>query len=173
MAQPKPLASLSSSLLARKGAARPAMRPHDLSGFGPAPASPVDDLGWNDMGPVVDAPDLAPDMAMPSVLIEREALEDGIARVRPPVSAPTAVKSVSIATASRINRETAKKAKGAKAAFTLRLDADRHLRLRLASAVTNVSCQQLVTQALDAFLQSVPEVDALVAKLPPSKSEAR
>src|SRR5437660_5042178 len=42
----KPFASLSSGLLARKGAARPAMRPQ---GFGQG-ASGLEDLGWNDMG---------------------------------------------------------------------------------------------------------------------------
>ena len=44
--EPKPFASLSSGLLARKGAARPAMRPQ---GFGQGGAS-LEDLGWNDMG---------------------------------------------------------------------------------------------------------------------------
>lgn len=46
MSEPKPFASLSSGLLARKGAARPAMRPQ---GFTQQSAS-LDDLGWNDMG---------------------------------------------------------------------------------------------------------------------------
>ena len=41
---------------------------------------------------------------------------------------------------------------GRKAAFTLRLDAERHLRLRLATAVTGRSAQQIVTGALDALL---------------------
>lgn len=49
-------------------------------------------------------------------------------------------------------------------AFTLRLDGDRHLRLRLASVVSNCSAQQLVTEALDAFLDSRPGLDALVAQ---------
>lgn len=49
-------------------------------------------------------------------------------------------------------------------AFTLRLDTDRHLRLRLASAVSNRSAQQLVTEALDAFLDSRPGLDALAAQ---------
>ena len=55
MGEPKPLASLSAGLLARKGAARPAMRRQPL-GSGPAPvAGPgYDDLGWNDMGYDVD-----------------------------------------------------------------------------------------------------------------------
>ena len=45
MNDPRPFASLSSGLLARKGAARPAMRPQ---GF--APHAGFEDLGWNDMG---------------------------------------------------------------------------------------------------------------------------
>src|SRR3712207_1402079 len=46
MSDPKPFASLSSGLLARKGAAKPAMRPQSFGqmGFG------LEDLGWNDMG---------------------------------------------------------------------------------------------------------------------------
>ncbi len=148
MARPGSLPSLTSSLLARKGTARPAMRQQDLD----APAtSAVDDLGWNDMGG-----------PPPQVLVEREALKVEIER---PVA------SVSKATVARIGRETVSKAGGAKAAFTLRLDTDRHLRLRLASAVTGRSSQQLVTQALDAFLHTVPEVDAIVAQLPPTTSK--
>ena len=46
MSEPKPFASLSSGLLARKGAASPAMRPQ---GFGQVGGS-LEDLGWNDMG---------------------------------------------------------------------------------------------------------------------------
>ena len=44
--EPKPFASLSSGLLARKGGARPAMRPQ---GFGQIGGN-LEDLGWNDMG---------------------------------------------------------------------------------------------------------------------------
>ena len=44
--EPKPFASLSSGLLARKGAARPAMRPQ---GFGQVGGG-LEDLGWDDMG---------------------------------------------------------------------------------------------------------------------------
>ena len=49
MGEPKPIASLSSSLLARKGHAKPAMRPQGFGGFGMM-TSGVEDLGWNDMG---------------------------------------------------------------------------------------------------------------------------
>jgi hypothetical protein len=47
MGEPKAFASLSSGLLARKGAARPAMRPQ---GFGAQSGAGLEDLGWNDMG---------------------------------------------------------------------------------------------------------------------------
>ena len=53
-----------------------------------------------------------------------------------------------------------------KAAFTLRLDAERHLRLRLASAVTNRSSQVILTDLLDDFLSSLPEIDAMASRLP-------
>ena len=52
----------------------------------------------------------------------------------------------------------------AKAAFTLRLDPDRHLKLRLACAVGAKSAQQLVTQALDKLLASIPELEAMASK---------
>src|SRR4051794_39238257 len=47
MADSKPYASLSSGLLARKGGAKPAMRPQGFNSFGGS----LEDLGWNDMGP--------------------------------------------------------------------------------------------------------------------------
>ena len=56
MGEPKAFASLSSGLLARKGAARPAMRPQ---GFGQSGAG-LDDLGWNDMGFEPPKPAVAP-----------------------------------------------------------------------------------------------------------------
>ena len=46
MNSPQPPAQIHSALLARKGEARPAMRPH---GTGPA-SQDGDDLGWNDLG---------------------------------------------------------------------------------------------------------------------------
>jgi hypothetical protein len=161
----KPMASLSSGLLARKGQARPAMRSQGFGGFAGAPQA-ADDLGWNDMGtndvpaPVLATAPVVPTGPVPTVLVQREALA---ARI----GSPEATKSVSVATATRIRRETQH---GGKAAFTLRVDADRHLRLRLASAITNRSEQDLVTEALDALLAAVPEVEALVAQLPPARA---
>jgi hypothetical protein len=53
-----------------------------------------------------------------------------------------------------------------KAAFTLRLDAERHLRLRLASAVTNQSSQMILTALLDEYLASLPEIGELASRVP-------
>ena len=174
------LATLSSGLLARKGQARPAMRSQGFGGFA-ASVQPLDDLGWNDMGAVEGPSDAAivaqhlagasepvfPDIPLPAVLIERAALAAEIAPgPTPPIAEPgVAVKPVSVATATRLRRETAH---AGKAAFTLRLDADRHLRMRLASAITNRSAQALVAQALDQLLSTLPEVETLVAQLPPA-----
>ncbi|HVI98480.1 MAG TPA: hypothetical protein VM657_05375 [Sphingomonas sp.] len=197
MPQLKPTASLSSGLLARKGQARPAMRPQGLTGFGPM-NDQLEDLGWNDLGPAEEhvpgpRPVLTPMetiAAPPTVLRQREALREEIETSVPtpvvetpaPVAevpqqpARTSRKSVSVATATRIGRETSGKGKGrgkrnasGKAAFTLRLDADRHLRLRLASALCNRSAQVLVTEALDQLLGTLPEVDELVRQLPPRR----
>lgn len=214
----KPLASLSSGLLARKGQARPAMRPQGYGGFGAIPGQ-QDDLGWNDMGhDAPQAPHLAP---VPPVVRQLEQLHEEFAPHVPqayepatlqdepeayeeveeyeeqegafasltasvarapvaeepaslPVSRPLphaeVVRPVSVATATRLDRETAAKTKRGKAAFTLRLDHDRHLRLRIASALCHRSAQVLVTEALDAFLNSLPEVGALVSQLPPPKA---
>lgn len=142
MAQAKPLASLSATLLARKGHARPAMRPQGFSGF-----AGVDDLGWNDMGQPSE---------VPQVVTQRAELQE---RIAAPAVAVTPMR------AERIARQAA--AKDGKCAFTLRLDAERHLRLRLATAVANRSAQALVSEALDTFLQTMPEVEELVRRLPP------
>ncbi len=173
MLQAKPFASLSSTLLARKGQARPAMRPQGYAGL--APATQLEDLGWNDMGsesvaPTPITPEVEPvaEPVAPRVVALQEALREEIET--PVVEVPQAVKSVSVATAGRLQRETAHKGR---AAFTLRLDSARHLKLRLASAVTHRSAQQLVAHALDRFLTTLPEVDALVAQLPAEATSKR
>lgn len=183
----KPTASLSSGLLARKGQARPAMRPQ---GYHQTTMN-LEDLGWNDMGdppvelavptPIIDSVPVADVAPVPSVLVEREMLREEITatevdedvvddapEVAVEIAVPAAVKSVSVATAERLRREV--RACKPKAAFTLRLDSDRHLRLRLATATRNRSAQSLVTDALDAFLNSMPEVEALASQLPALKA---
>jgi hypothetical protein len=52
-----------------------------------------------------------------------------------------------------------------RAAFTLRLDADRHLKLRLAATMQGVSAQVLVTEALDRLLSEYDELDVIANHL--------
>jgi hypothetical protein len=197
MSDPKPIASLSSGLLARKGQAAPAMRRQ--VGLTMAPAAPEpseepqlteDDLGWNDMGETLDylpgraglspmaaspvaapAPvepihqDVAPvQTEAPAVVVQQQQLERQFDAVQGPVPAPVvSVAPVASAQPARspapvVPTRAAPGSKG-KAAFTLRLDADRHLKLRLVCAIGHRSAQQVVTDALDAYLatQALPE----------------
>ncbi|MGE3690252.1 MAG: hypothetical protein AB7F98_02595 [Novosphingobium sp.] len=55
-------------------------------------------------------------------------------------------------------------AQGRNAAFTLRLDAERHLKLRMACTLENRSAQQIVTEALDNLLSALPGVADLAAR---------
>ncbi|MHA4836332.1 hypothetical protein [Sphingopyxis sp. MSC1_008] len=224
MGEPKPLASLSAGLLARKGGARPAMRRQPL-GSGPAPLNPggYDDLGWNDMGYDVDPDqsaeparmlDLKP-LLTGSVLahnVEAEhAVDDSVGHELTPefsaeytgeFTAPAddygadqfeaeapevpeivrqqesliervaaVARKVEARPAPAPKKEKAPRALRAreKAAFTLRLDAERHLRLRLASAVTNRSSQVILTDLLDEYLASLPEIDAMASRLPATR----
>jgi len=158
--EPKPFASLSSGLLARKGAAKPAMRPQVFSSM-----NVQDDLGWNDMGYPGNRPaapvELVPPDAVPPVVAQQASLADKLNAT--PVSAPVAVAKAEVVSISTIKPGLIARAK---AAFTLRLDPERHLRLRLACAVDHRSAQQIVTQALDEYLQGMPEIDALAGKVP-------
>ncbi|NJM50372.1 MAG: hypothetical protein HC843_05315 [Sphingomonadales bacterium] len=213
MGEPKPLASLSGLLLARKGAARPAMRRPMTLDNGGNTAINQDDLGWNDMGYDVDpdpnapmdyehghsrnplagaVPEAKPEVRQQQEMIARrlqeqaevgfeslpageqdDAQEVAVKKVVlqvssdpvpqsevAPVQAKTAVK-----TAPKARKRAAPGSKG-KAAFTLRLDKDRHLKLRLACAISNRSAQMLVTDALDAFLENMPEIGQLAARVP-------
>jgi hypothetical protein len=264
VSDPKPFASLSSGLLARKGAARPAMRPQGFSSANPG----LDDLGWNDMGQenshepghdhagltplapvapvapqagheedhqIVEHPRGAPNLGLSPVaspvhsqqaeLAERladgdEEYDEDYDETAEPYEAESGAAgfsgfdhseevedeapepefrvqfkggkkpldlgpAVDVATAAEpeedvldlveevvpavepivpddLARRTVRaSATKAKAAFTLRLDPQRHLKLRLACAVRGGSAQQLVTDALDRLLASMPELDEL------------
>lgn len=229
--EPKAFASLSSGLLARKGAARPAMRPQ---GFGQGAG--LDDLGWNDMGFEAPKPAAVPmrdedhdafgeELPEPAIrhplaaltpvaspvhgqqaeiedrfglnaddeetpadgddLVDETAeiyepdAEEGAA----PLAGLTPSSVVSIARdgpvtfhpqaqAAPQRPRTPRAAPGSKgkAAFTLRLDAERHLKLRLACAIDGRSAQILVTQALDALLSSMPELDGMAERAPKKKA---
>ena len=207
MGEPKPIASLSGVLLARKGAARPAMRRPTMQDLNGAAGMTQDDLGWNDMGYDVD-PDPTTPMdydhnpgynplaaavpePKPEVRIQQEriaaqlqddvdeqianeqAAEEAVEAVREQIVAPVAVVApapVYAAPAVRVAKPRAAAGSKEKAAFTLRLNSDRHLKLRLACAVSNRSAQMLVTEALDAWLESMPEIAALAANVPSKSS---
>ena len=205
----KPFASLSSGLLARKGAARPAMRPQ---GFGQV-GNGLEDLGWNDMGfeppkpaeaprdedhdafgeDVVEHPRAHHPTGLTPVqspvhdqqaeiedrfgaaddaeeeeerdetveLYEPEAEEAPVAR---PVALAPAIVPAAPAAPRRAPRPRSAAGSKGKAAFTLRLDPDRHLKLRLACAVDGRSAQQLVTDALDHLLERMPDLNGLAEK---------
>jgi hypothetical protein len=219
MGEPKPLASLTGGLLARKGGARPAMRRQPL-GSGPADgANGYDDLGWNDMGYDVDPVlsgeqcpriDIKPLLtgSMPAHnIVAEHAVDDSEAPPAPPAPLPFAnglaasvpaekpevvrqqealqarvepvapVARVAVpSSAAPVRRAAPRRAAAAsapqrdKAAFTLRLDAERHLRLRLASAIYNRSSQQILVDVLDKYLAALPEIDAMASRLPASPS---
>jgi hypothetical protein len=176
-------ASLSSGLLARKGTAKPAMRPQ---GF-----TTIEDLGWNDMGHNVQVDEqvepeilehvpssitaLTPAPRTPRtdgeqlpIVAQQRAIAESFQVEEPEVTAveapalPTAVAKSKIVSLPKRTSQPA----GKKAAFTLRLDSERHLRLRLACALTGRSAQQIVTLALDGFLESLPEVENMAQRVP-------
>ena len=218
MNDPKPFASLSSSLLARKGGAKPAMRRQGFTNFpdfsSDHSGETHEDLGWNDMGYDVD-PDhdahpiehvhhnpLAGAIPNPGAAV-RQQQEEIAAKLGATPSKETPAKeepadsgdkeTTAVPVPLSISREVRplaehsalskegdsrerepekpwpariSRTRKAKTAFTLRLDPERHLKLRLATAVKNVSAQQLVTRAVDEYLKSIPELDDLAERVP-------
>jgi hypothetical protein len=164
------VASLSPTLLARKGAARPAMRAQlqPLRQLQEKVSSPLDDLGWNDMGH--DAPEPLPQHAAEVVPITPGG-------ELPSAAAPIVTRQheeiatlITLANAKGGEKGAAKSrrsafSQGRRAAFTLRLDAERHLQLRLAAVVRGRSAQQIVSEALDRLLADLPEVSELAARV--------
>lgn len=96
--------------------------------------------------------------------VERPAAK-AKARAEPARARPVAVAGAKAAPAPRRpSRPRAAPGSKAKAAFTLRLDSERHLKLRLACAIDGRSAQMLVTQALDQLLAAMPELEAMAEK---------
>jgi len=177
-------ASLNSSLLARKGGARPAMRPQSalIAGHAAVASGTIEDLGWNDMGAddeetarEAEVLQLTPSPANPATAAQAREMDHEAndqlgttAPPEPPVRLQQAVLTERV-TGPDEGRSTGPRrsalARGRKAAFTLRLDADRHLKLRLACTVRNRSAQQIVTEALDALLAEMPELGRLAAQI--------
>lgn len=217
-------ASLGPSLLARKGGAKPAMRPQVAplaeSHTGIADDQ-LEDLGWNDMGehepggsadvvpinagmdadgfgvdagPVVrrqqrnleerllaDAVMTGPEDHEPEYDDEDEALygeefaegeesededEDTAGEYAGDEGyEPVYAQPVPVALAAATKPRVPAVQSGRRAAFTLRLDADRHLKLRLAATMQSVSAQVLVTEALDRLLAEFDELDVIATHL--------
>jgi len=143
-------ASLNQSLLARKGGAKPAMRRQSGLPIATATAEALEDLGWNDMG----GDELS--NVVPISPASNDADDAPVLTLAKKIAAPANTTAV---------RKSALK-QGKRAAFTLRLDAERHLKLRLASTIKGQSAQQIVTDALDSLLNEIKELDALAAQMP-------
>lgn len=80
-----------------------------------------------------------------------------------PMPAPEPVASPVAAPKSALAKRPAASAR--RAAFTLRLDPQRHLKLRLAATMQGVSAQSLVTEALDRLLAEFDELDSIAARV--------
>jgi hypothetical protein len=202
LSEPRPFASLSPSLLARKGAARPAMRRQDAASFGlsgmRADTATMEDLGWNDWGvsepeqavPAISVVSDEPVMPMDAAFapeaefsaepeqveqdhLDEESGDDGstsapMASLAPEVPAfaarkPDVLRQIDDL-AERINPPvvTARNlvTEGRRAAFTLRLDAERHFRLKMAGVLLNRSAQVIVTEALDKYLAEFADLSS-------------
>lgn len=169
MRETRSLASLSPDLLARKGRAKPAMRRQPFTGGSHAELV-HDDLGWNDWGS-----EEAASVAQPAPVAEAivatpqpEPVPAPAATVREPILDRPEIPEVlrRIEELGRRIAETpvvaaAKRLAGRRAAFTLRLDGDRHLRLRMTSTVLGRSAQDIVTEALDQYLSHHPDIASL------------
>ena len=221
--EPKPFASLSSGLLARKGAARPAMRPQ---GFGAQSGAGLEDLGWNDMGFEPPKPaetdrdaehnafgeELTPhplrnplaaltpvsspvhdqqaeiadrlgdaeadetfdeDYDETAELVEGEELPESMLAAQSDIDSEPAPVPVAVTASKPLRHPRPRSAPGpkAKAAFTLRLDPGRHLKLRLACAVNGRSAQQIVTDAVDRLLAEMPELDSMAERAPTKRAQ--
>ena len=172
MGEVKSFASLGPLLLARKGTAKPAMRVQlDADSRGSLDAmdelaASQEALGWNDMGdePPAALPEESSAHASPAEPAVRRQQDELVHRIA----------DSNLAALHEQDQKHARQDEAARrAAFTLRLDAERHLRLRLASTVHGESAQAIVTRALDSLLAEMPEIDELAAKVRTPKRRGR
>ena len=150
----RPIASLTPRLLARKGGAKPAMRPQASALAISHEDFAHEDLGWNDMGhddgefgQVVSIESGNRTQHLPEVVRQQRSLDRELGAERRSALAD-----------------------GRRAAFTLRLDAARHLQLRLACTVKGRSAQQLMIEALDRLLAEQPDIAQLAAQVAKSRT---
>lgn len=144
MSEPTPFASLGPLLLARKGAAKPALR-NSSQDNGTEPLESEQALFEDEEALRVE----------PEVKRQQDALVSRIAD------------SNQAAAEDQVRRTAVRRS-----AFTLRLDDERHLKLKLASTLKGASAQNLVTKALDKYLAEMPEVESLAAQIKRDGSKA-
>lgn len=149
MTENNAFASLGPMLLARKGTAKPAMRAQ---------------LTQNDR--VAELGDDFEDLAASQSALgwddmgqDDQVVRLPVAHARKPVEQPKQARRKAVS-------------QGRRAAFTLRLDTERHLKLRLASTMQECSAQELVTAALDRYLAEISELDSIAAHVAGKKSKA-
>lgn len=155
MTETKPFAALTGGLLARKGAARPAMRPHvslDWAGI-EEPASldemaPDLDTAWTDMGALE--------------VVEEEETRPEVLRQ---ISQLSTMINRKVATTRQAALDV-EQLPGKKVAFTLRLDPRRHGLLRACCTAEKRSAQALLVEALDRLVDATPGLEAVVEALP-------
>lgn len=176
-------ASLGPTLLARKGGAKPAMRPQvaPLVQGGAKQAAlaedQLEDLGWNDMGEseTESGADIVPINADVSPRSFTRSAGPVVRRHQSRIEERVLADAAMTGPEDRVPHEdadieatparTSAIAAGRRAAFTLRLDAERHLKLRLAATMQGVSAQTLLTEALDTMLAEFDELDVIAKHL--------
>ena len=196
-------ASLSPTLLARKGGAKPAMRRQSIAVAGARAHQPgtsdnaLDDLGWNDLGETADnhAADNGTAQAAPHASAsnandigdapqdadfapltnhaQSTATEEADVEAQPKVTPirkgaprlPRPALAISNPREPQVDKSQERSPTGRRTAFTLRLDTDRHLKLRMAATLAGRSAQAIVTDAVDAMFAEIPELDPLVARV--------
>ena len=142
--------------------------PSSISALTPAPKLAREDAQAEE--PEVVAQQRAIAESFPDAEVEAEAETEIEAEAEAPIELPRVKPRAHVVPLPKRPVAKAKADGGKKAAFTLRLDGERHLRLRLATAVTGQSAQQIVTSALDAMLASIPEVEALAERAVSAKA---
>lgn len=158
----RPSASLTGALLARRGGARPAMRRQPIVNM-TTDAHHGDDLGWNDLGDRSAGTNVPP-LPEPMHDVSNSTPADQFLLARQVTPADTR---------SRAKKQPPPPADMEhKVAFTLRIDAERHLRLRLLSALSKRSAQRLLTEALDYMIAQSEALNALMERMESSAVEA-
>jgi len=96
---------------------------------------------------------------------DEDASEDSAEQDFAPLAPSPVVAKKPVAARVAVAPRAASAKSSRRAAFTLRLDAERHLKLRLAATMQGVSAQALVTEALDALLAEFDDLDVIAAHL--------